>query len=197
MLSKKRYLGIKYEGSAEPKLDSKGLVINRRDSSDLLKKCYKGIVNLLMESKKEKAVQYIIQEIKNLRENKYNLEDLMITKTYKRIDYKNQNLPHIIIAKRKKERGEDVNINDRINYMFIDNGSKKNAPQYTRVEDFDYAVNNNIKPDIEYYIDKQLKTSIIDILSAVVGQETAKGIFTTPKEPKEPKKTKISDFFNK
>ena len=190
MLSKKRYLGMKYEGPGEPKLDSKGLVINRRDSSDLLKRCYKGIINLLMKSEKEKAIEYIVGEIQKLRKLQFDPNELMITKTYKRIDYKNQNLPHIVVAEKKKSRGEDVNINDRINYMFIKNGCKKTAPQYLRIEDFEFAIKNQIEPDIEYYIEKQLKNSIIDILSAVVGTEAAKGIFQTQTKIK-PKK----DFF--
>ena len=76
-----------------------------------------------------------------------------------------------------KERGESVNINDRISYVFISNGCKKNAPQYERVEEFEYTKKNSIEPDIEYYIDKQLKNSIIDILTAAIGEKAAKGIF--------------------
>ena len=191
MLSKKRYLGIKYENGPNGKMDSKGLVINRRDSSDLLKKVYNGIIDLLMNFKKEEAIGYITEQIKSLRNGQFDLNDLQITKTYKRTDYVNQNLPHIVIAKRMESRGQSVNINDRINYLFIENGSKKNDPQYKRIEEFQFALENDIKPDIEYYIDKQLKNSIIDILSAVIGVDAAKGVFGEKAKVVKPKK----DFF--
>lgn len=191
MLSKKRYLGIKYENGPNGKMDSKGLVINRRDSSDLLKKVYNGIIDLLMNFKKEEAIGYITEQIKSLRNGQFDLNDLQITKTYKRTDYVNQNLPHIVIAKRMESRGQSVNINDRINYLFIENGSKKNDPQYKRIEEFQFALENGIKPDIEYYIDKQLKNSIIDILSAVIGVDAAKGVFGEKAKVVKPKK----DFF--
>jgi len=177
MLSKKRYMGIKYEGSSKGNYESKGVVTNRRDSSELLKRIYNTISNLLMDFKKEEAIEYIVEELKKLNLGKFNFDELKITKTYKKVDYVNQNLPHVVIAKRMKERGESVNINDRISYVFISNGCKKNAPQYERVEEFEYTKKNSIEPDIEYYIDKQLKNSIIDILTAAIGEKAAKGIF--------------------
>ena len=163
MLSKKRYIGEYYskDSSKYDKIDNKGVVLTRRDNTNLLKKMYKHILDIYRVKGKDgnkEVLEYIHNSIESIKNKKIDLKDLVLTKTLKG-DYKNGNLPHVTLAKKITERDPNnkPRRNERISYLFVDTGIVKKTSQYTKVEEPEYVEKNNLPLDIEYYITSIMK----------------------------------------
>ena len=149
-------------------LDNKGVVLTRRDNFQLLRECYQKIVDIFMEDGikgLDKVLKYINEMIDDIKFNRINKDSLIVTKTLKG-PYKSQNIPHVVLAKKIAERdpGAAPRQNDRIPYIFIDNGwLKATTPQFMKVEDPNFAKQHNLPVDTEYYI-KALMNPLCEIL---------------------------------
>lgn len=194
LLSKKRYIMNKYEDSAiEYKESSSGIILNRRDNFKLVKNLYRSIVNILLnminkESKeKEKIVELINKTIQDILDRKIDINELMITKTYKPVK-KNENLPQLALVRKITERdpGNAPRYNDKINYVIIDTGEIKAQPQYLKSESPEYALEHNLDYDVQYYITFLMKP-ICELLNFYF--DKPEDIFKIPlKEHKEKRK---------
>jgi DNA polymerase elongation subunit (family B) len=170
LLSKKRYIGELYSENSEKMdyLDNKGVVLKRRDNFELLRICYQKIVDIFVEDGEkglDKALDYIRSVIDDIKNGTVDKDLLVVTKTLKG-PYKSLNIPHVVLSRTLAERdpGNAPRSNDRIPYIFIDNGwTKSTTPQYTKVEDPAYAKLHNLPVDTEYYI-KYLMNPICEIL---------------------------------
>lgn len=86
ILTKKRYIG-NYYGKSPYKIDKvekKGIVLSRRDNPDIVKKIYEGIINPLLKDGSRgvnEAITFLKQRLQELKDNKTDLNDLVITKT--------------------------------------------------------------------------------------------------------------------
>ena len=87
-------------------------------------------------------------------------------------------LPHVQLAEKMKKRdyGTAPVSGSRMNLVFIEDGSvnaKTKTPLYLRAEDPEYIVEYNktaaikIKPDIEYYIQNQIRNPLTQILTVI------------------------------
>lgn len=128
IISKKRYAGNKYETDADKsKFTSMGLVIKRRDNAPILKKIYKGILDIMFSTDDtsvsvKKAVKFYKESVTDLLKGNINIEDLVITKTLK-TGYKNPTaITHKVLAEKITDRdpGNSPVSNERIPYIFID-----------------------------------------------------------------------------
>ena len=128
IISKKRYAGNKYEFDFEKyKFTSMGLVTKRRDNAPILKKIYKGVLDLMFGEDEtsvavQKAVKLYQESATDLLKGNVNIEDLIVTKTLK-TGYKNPTaITHKVLAERITERdpGNAPAINERIPFVFID-----------------------------------------------------------------------------
>jgi DNA polymerase elongation subunit (family B) len=170
LLSKKRYIGELYSENSEKMdyLDNKGVVLKRRDNFELLRICYQKIVDIFVEDGEkglDKALDYIRSVIDDIKNGTVDKDLLVVTKTLKG-PYKSLNIPHVVLSRTLAERdpGNAPRSNDRIPYIFIDNGwTKSTTPQYTKVEDPAYAKLHGLPVDTEYYI-KYLMNPICEIL---------------------------------
>lgn len=170
LLSKKRYIGELYSENSEKMdyLDNKGVVLKRRDNFELLRICYQKMVDIFVEDGEkglDKALAYIRTVIDDIKNGTVDKDLLVVTKTLKG-PYKSMNIPHVVLAKTLAERdpGNAPRSNDRIPYIFIDNGwLKATTPQYTKVECPQYAKQHSLPVDTEYYI-KYLMNPICEIL---------------------------------
>ena len=159
LLSKKRYVGILYEDDANKgKLKYMGLPLKRRDSCDIVKDIYGGVLDILLKSTDTSLViQYLNQQLENLISGNISMEKLMITKAL-RSDYKNpESIGHNVLANRIGERnpGEKPKSGDRIKFIFIVNNNKK-ALQGERMETPEFIIENNISIDYIHYITNQI-----------------------------------------
>jgi DNA polymerase delta subunit 1 len=127
IISKKRYAGNKYEFDPDKsKFTSMGLVIKRRDNAPILKKIYKGILDIMFSNSDtsisvKKAVNFYKESVSDLLKGNINIEDLVITKTLK-TGYKNPTaITHKVLAEKITDRdpGNAPVSNERIPYVFI------------------------------------------------------------------------------
>ena len=128
ILSMKRYAGNKYEFSPkEFSFTSMGLVTKRRDNAPVLKKIYKGIIDIIFNHETgndavKNAISFYRESVSNLLNGNVDLDDLVVSKTLK-TGYKNPTqITHKVLAEKIKERdpGSAPVSNDRIPYIFID-----------------------------------------------------------------------------
>ena len=180
LLSKKRYVGLLYENDpdATPKQKSMGIALKRRDYAPVVKQIYGGIIDIILNDRDiPKAVDFLKTRLRDLAEGRYEIVDLIISKTlrsYYKIPYQ---IPHWVLAKRMHERdpGSAPQSNDRVPYVFVET-SKRNALMGDRIEHADYvskaiaAQKEGLKkPDVfvdtKLYIQNQIQKPCLQLLA--------------------------------
>ena len=171
LLSKKRYVGMLYE--TDPNKGSRksmGIVLKRRDNAPIVKDVYGGIIDILMKEKDvEKAVCFLQSCLKNIIDEKYPLDKLIITKSL-RSNYKNPaQIAHKVLADRmgKRDPGNKPGSGDRIPFVYIHSKNKK-ALQGEKIEHPEYIVQNNLKPNYSFYITNQIMKPVQQVFALVL-----------------------------
>ena len=130
---------------------------------------------LLEEKNVEKAKSYVTEVIKDLMRGKIPLEDLIISKSLSKKEYKQENAPHIQLAYKLEKRnpGYGPKSGDRVEYVIYRDktqvyGKKSKTHIYERSEDPVYLKEHDMKIDCEYYLDNQISNPICTVLNAVV-----------------------------
>ena len=168
MLTRKRYTAKKYE---DPKdvlktkgVITKGLATTRRDYSPMIQKCLKSIIEEIMKTEgKPSMKQTVIQNsidiyldtLEKIKQNQIPLSDIVTSATLKKT-YKNENLPHVNLYKKLKERKEEVQIGDRIQFVFIEDLTHTKAKNEL-AEDPKYVEKNGLKINRYFYTEKLAK----------------------------------------
>lgn len=173
LLSKKRYVGMLYElDPTKCKRKSMGIVLKRRDNAPIVKDIYGGIIDILMKDKNvEKAAIFLKSCLKNIIEEKYSMDKLIITKSLRGY-YKNpKQIAHKVLADRigKRDPGNKPNIGERIPFVYIVNNNKK-ALQGNKIENPNYIIKNKLKIDYSFYITNQVMKPVQQIFSIVLEQ---------------------------
>ena len=175
LLSKKRYVGLLYEKNpdAKPKQKSMGIALKRRDYAPIVKKIYGGVIDIILNDRNfPAAVTFLKRSLADLAEGRYDLQDLVISKTL-RSSYKvPQQIAHWVLARRMFERdpGSAPQANDRIPYVFVET-SKKNPLMGDRIEHVDHVRRNpSLLVDTKTYIENQIKKPCLQLLSIALEQ---------------------------
>ena len=171
LLSKKRYVGILYEHDPEKgKRKEMGIVLKRRDNAPIVKDIYGGILDILMKEQDiKKAIEFLKSCLKNIVEEKYPIDKLIITKSL-RSGYKNpQQIAHKVLSDRitVREPGNKPSSGDRIPYVFIHNSNKK-ALQGEKIETPTFIKENNLKIDYSHYITNQIMKPVQQLFALVL-----------------------------
>ena len=171
LLSKKRYVGMLYETDPNKgKRKSMGIVLKRRDNAPIVKDVYGGIIDILMKEKDiQKAVDFLQGCLKNIIEEKYPMDKLIITKSL-RSNYKNpQQIAHKVLADRmgKRDPGNKPSSGDRIPFVYIET-KNKNALQGDKIEHPDFIVKNKIRPNYSFYITNQIMKPVQQVFALVL-----------------------------
>jgi hypothetical protein len=176
LFSKKRYCANKYEyDDVKFKQSSMGIALKRRDNANIVKTIYGGVLNIILnEQNIRKSIAFLKDNLKDLIDGKYPMEELIITKSL-RADYKNpESIAHKVLADRIKERdeGNAFQTNDRIPYVFVQTPNAKNKKllQGERIEHPDYITENKLVPDYEFYITNQIMKPILQTYALVLEQ---------------------------
>jgi DNA polymerase elongation subunit (family B) len=174
LISKKRYLALKYEDNPDTcKQISTGLVLKRRDNAPILKHCYLGVIDCIVKNKNvPKAIEFIQDEITKMIDAKFDLNMFVISKTlasfYKDID----SIPHAMLAQRMTDRdpGTKPASNERLPYLFIKIVEEKGVEYLNadRIEHVDYVRKHKLQLDYEKYIESQLIKPISQIFELIV-----------------------------
>jgi DNA polymerase elongation subunit (family B) len=131
------------------------------------------------------AAKIATNAARDLLADKYKIEDLIVSKSLKRIayvsevdnsstknyveadgfylqhEYKNSNMPHITVAVKREERlrGSGPKSGDRVPYIFVETKNPKDL-QYLKAEDPQYAKDEGLKPDLKYYLEHSLSSPL-------------------------------------
>ena len=171
LLSKKRYVGMLYETDPHKgKRKSMGIVLKRRDNAPIVKDVYGGIIDILMKEKNvERAVEFLQNCLRNIVQEQYPMDKLIITKSL-RSTYKNpQQIAHKVLADRmgKRDPGNKPGSGDRIPFVYIETDNK-NALQGDKIEHPEYIIENKLRPNYEFYITNQIMKPVQQVFELVL-----------------------------
>jgi DNA polymerase elongation subunit (family B)/intein/homing endonuclease len=157
--AKKKYALIDFKGN----LLVRGLEKVRRDWCKLARDTQEKVLRLILEKNDMKgAVGYVKEVIKNLREHKVNLKDLTIyEQLVKPIEEYKAVGPHVMVAKKMRERGKLVG--PGIVIMFAITKGKGSISE--RAEPIEDVKLEDI--DEEYYIHHQILPAALRILTVL------------------------------
>ena len=176
LLSKKRYVGMKYELDPNKcKRNEMGIVLKRRDNAPIVKDVYGGVIDILMKEQNiQKAMDFLESCLQNIIEEKYPMDKLIITKSL-RSNYKNpQQIAHKVLADRmgKRDPGNKPSSGDRIPFVYIETTNKK-ALQGEKIEHPEYIIKNKIRPNYAFYITNQIMKPLQQVFALVLEQMDA------------------------
>jgi DNA polymerase elongation subunit (family B) len=171
LLSKKRYVGMLYETDPEKcKRKEMGIVLKRRDNAPIVKEIYGGIIDILMKEQDiGKATEFLRACLKNIVEEKYPMDKLIITKSL-RSGYKNpKQIAHKVLADRitSRDPGNKPGSGDRIPFVYIHSTNKK-ALQGEKIETPTYIIENGLKIDYSFYITNQIMKPVQQVFALVL-----------------------------
>ncbi|QKF93823.1 DNA-directed DNA polymerase family B [Fadolivirus algeromassiliense] len=190
ILSKKRYVGNKYETDPNKYYqNSMGIVLKRRDNAPIVKIVVGGIVKSILNDKSsDKAVEFTKKTLRDILSCKYTLDKFIITKTLKgnaltkdenKLEVKKpkdqrayadrSRIVHAVLADRMADRdpGNRPQSNERIPYAYILT-EKEVELQGERVEHPEYIVENKLPLDYLFYITNQIMKPSIQFLEHVI-----------------------------
>ena len=174
LISKKRYLALKYEECPDTcKQISMGLVVKRRDNAPILKHCYLGVIDCIIKDKNvPKAIAFIQNEINKMIDGKFDLGMFVISKTLSSYYKDPESIPHKVLSERMIDRdpGTAPASNERVPYVFIKIKEEKNIDYLNgdRIEHIDYVRKHKLIVDYEKYILNQIMKPISQIFELIV-----------------------------
>ncbi|MFH1332210.1 MAG: DNA-directed DNA polymerase [archaeon] len=148
--AKKKYVLLNEKGE----LIVKGFESVRRDWSRLAKDVQKKVFAMILkENNKEKAIQYVKDIIKDIRNRKFDMEDMIIrTQLQKNLDDYQRRGPHVAVAERMSANGMHVGIGTTIMYVVTPGKGpirdRAKPPQEAQDYDAEYYINNQIIPAV-------------------------------------------------
>ena len=176
ILSKKRYVGNKYEeDETHFKQTSMGIVLKRRDNAKIVKYVYNGLIDIILNKRDiGEILKFTKTTLQNILNGQFPMKYFEVTKTLG-ANYKDRSsIAHAVLADRMAQRdpGNTPQINDRIPYVAIvtKECKGKRILQGDRIEHPEYIVQKNLKIDYLFYIEKQIKNPCIQLLDLVTDQ---------------------------
>lgn len=174
LITKKRYIGIKFEFDPEVgEKTSMGVVTKRRDNAPILKHSFIGVTDTLMQDKDIlKAVEYVRGVCRDMVDGLFDLNMFVISKTLREYYKDPESIAHKVLADRMAERdpGNKPSCNERLPYIYIkiDEQPGVSYLQGDRIEHVNYVRDNNCKVDYETYITNQIMKPVSQIFELVV-----------------------------
>ncbi len=154
--AKKRYVLMDKKGN----LKIRGFEKVRRDWSKIAKELQENVMKLILENKKQEAIDYVRKTIDKIRSGEMELEKLIIYTKLSRPTSSYESIgPHVAAVKKAEARGKKIPVGSVIGYIITKGGPKDSISD--KAELIEYAKNY----DPEYYINHQIFPSISRILS--------------------------------
>jgi DNA polymerase elongation subunit (family B) len=119
---------------------------------------------LLYQRSFQKALVYVQEQILDMLNGKVPFEEYIMSKSL-RSNYKNTNLPHLIVSKKRQKRGgTPFHSGERVPFVYCQTETDMDLGISQRAEDAEYAKDNNIPIDVLYYIKNQVLTPLVTLL---------------------------------
>jgi len=167
LFSKKRYAALMYEDDPDTPsyIDVKGLQLVRRDNAPIVRDISKDVLDILMYKRSfSMAMSFAKKRIMDVLQGNVPWEQFIVSKAL-RTGYKNPDaLPHVVVAEKRKHRGNPPASGERVPYVFVIDQLKSDLLQSQRAEDPDYAKEHNLTLDVLYYIRNQIVSPITALL---------------------------------
>ena len=162
LLTKKRYIGKKYEDPQDPLklkgLTTTGIALTRRDYSEYTKECYSAVIDTLVnKSNIKEGIKVFKEYVDRLEKYEANIDQLVLSSLLAK-EYKTQPV-HVVLAKKLKERQMEVQVGDRIPYIFIESFDKSKKKSELG-EDPTFAKTHNIRYNRVCYLENLSKPII-------------------------------------
>jgi hypothetical protein len=161
LLTKKRYIAHKYENMKDPfqlkGLDAKGIALTRRDYCNMVKKCYRDVIDTIMKSTSSSihdSIEVFKSYVERIHRYDIDIEELVVSAMLAK-SYKTRPV-HVILAEKLKERKEEVQIGDRIPYIYVESSDPK-LQKSELGEDPQYAIKNGLKFNRVCYLEQLAK----------------------------------------
>jgi DNA polymerase delta subunit 1 len=171
LLSKKRYVGLLYgnDPTAKPTQKSMGIALKRRDYAPIVKKIYGGVIDILLTQRDVPgAVEFLRHELRELVAGRYDLADLVISKTLRSSYKEPDKIAHWVLAQkmRRRDPGSAPNVNDRIPYIFVE-PAKSDALMGDRIEHLEYVKSHpdSVVVDTLLYVQRQVQQPCLQLLA--------------------------------
>jgi len=154
--AKKKYAAITEEG----KLKIRGFETVRRDWCKLARKVQDKIIRLILKEGNEiKALEYLKEIIKDLKERKIPLDELTIrTQLKKPLNSYKAISPHVVAARKMLEQNIPISEGGIIEYYLAESNTKSKL-----VRDKVKLLNEKGNYNIEYYLTKQILPAVESI----------------------------------
>jgi DNA polymerase elongation subunit (family B) len=193
LLSKKRYVAIKYEFDPKKgKRNEMGIVLKRRDNAPIVKDIYGGVIDILMKEKNiQKAIEFVHKCLQDLVDGNVPIDKLIITKSLRSF-YKNpQGVAHKVLADRigEREPGNKPTSGDRVPFVYIVTkvpAKGKKVLQGDRIETPTFIKENNLQIDYSFYITNQIMKPLLQLFGLVLTD-----IWMSQKPPRRAKVTQF------
>lgn len=149
--AKKRYALINEQG----KIKIRGFETVRRDWSKISKEIQSKVIKIILEEKNIlKALNYVKEKINNIKENKFNIKDMVIkTQLKKNIDEYTSIGPHVAVARQMLKKNMKVAPGSIIQYVITEGEGlirdKAKLPEDAKNYDPEYYINHQVLPAIE------------------------------------------------
>jgi hypothetical protein len=159
LLTKKRYIGKKYENMKDPfklkEITKSGIAITRRDYCKMVKNCYSEVIDCIVNDENlDASVEIYKSYIDRIDNYQIDIDDLVVSAMLAK-SYKTKPV-HVHLAEKLKERHEEVQVGDRIPYIYIES----NDPTLQKSElgeDPKYAIEHNLKFNRKCYLEQLAK----------------------------------------
>ena len=192
ILSKKRYIGNKYEEDADHFSQAfMGVALKRRDYAQIVKTIYGGVIKILLNQRENPvptAIEFVRRCAMDLVQGRYGLGQLLISKSL-RADYANpMGIAHKVLADRitARDPGNAPAAGDRISFVYVASEAGKTAPklQGERIETPGFMKAKGLSPDYLFYIEHQIANPICQIFGLLLDKfpEYSDGGSTVPED---------------
>jgi hypothetical protein len=176
ILTKKRYVGNKYEFSPDKfKQDFMGIVLKRRDNAPIVKEICGGIIDYLINYRSPKgAIDYTRNCLQKMFNGEYDIKYFLTSKTLKlKESYKDwTKISHVYLAEKiaKRDPGNTPQSGDRIEFAVIKvpiptDGTK--LLQGDIIETPKYIKEKNLEIDYLFYLTNQIMNPALQFLELV------------------------------
>lgn len=175
LLSKKRYIGKKFEDTKDPfklkEITTAGIALTRRDYCKMVKQCYTEVIDDIVNRGDIANSIDIYKDYIN-RISTYNLDiDSLVLSAQLAKSYKTRPV-HVILAEKLKQRKREVQIGDRIPYVFVECNDPK-IKKSELGEDPGYFIEHNLKFNRSCYLE-QLAKPLLGFFKVVIKDDPNK-----------------------
>lgn len=181
LLSKKHYIGVKWENPIKPteKLDAKGIETVKRDNCEFLKDSMKKTLGMIFkEKRKDEVPNYLKGQISKLLSGKIDISKLIITNSFGNSIEEYKTIPaaiHLAMRMAVRDPGTAPIVGDRIPWVFV--RSIKNSKNKDSIEDPNYVSDHNIPLDYAKLLEKRIKEPLTRILKYIYDETTINSLW--------------------